>query len=140
MNFLGRADKTDREKVHMTVRKRPVAVMQLPEQLGKKEARQFARQVERCMNISRPYLVLDCSNVQLDKSVVYLLLGCLEEALKRNGDVKLVGIPLATDAILGSTGTNQLFEIFDTTAEAVNSFQQFSLDDASETDKSESAA
>jgi anti-sigma B factor antagonist len=140
MNFLGRADKTDREKVHMTVRKRPVAVMQLPEQLGKKEARQFARQVERCMNISRPYLVLDCSNVQLDKSVVYLLLGCLEEALKRNGDVKLVGIPLATDAILGSTGTNQLFEIFDTTAEAVNSFHQFSLDDASETDKSESAA
>jgi anti-anti-sigma regulatory factor len=140
MNFLGRADKTDREKVHMTVRKRPVAVMQLPEQLGKKEARQFARQVERCMNISRPYLVLDCSNVQLDKSVVYLLLGCLEEALKRNGDVKLVGIPLPTDAILGSTGTNQLFEIFDTTAAAVNSFHQFSLDDVSETDKSESAA
>jgi len=125
----------------MTVRKHPVAVMQLPEQLGKKEARSFARQVERCMNISRPHLVLDCSNVRhLDKSVVYLLLGCLEEALKRNGDVKLVGIPLAADAILGSTGTNQLFEIFDTTAEAVDSFHPFSLDDVSETDKSESAA
>jgi anti-anti-sigma regulatory factor len=76
----------------------------------------------------------------LDKSVVYLLLGCLEEALKRNGDVKLVGIPLAADAILGSSGTNQLFEIFDTTAEAVDSFHPFSLDDVSETDKSESAA
>jgi anti-anti-sigma regulatory factor len=133
--------KTEREKVHMTVRKRPVAVMQLPEQWGKKEAKQFARQVERCMNVSRPYLVLDCSNVRhLDKSVVYSLLGCLEEALKRNGDVKLVGIPLATDAILGSAGTNQLFEIFDTTAEAVNSFHQFSFDHVSETDKSESAA
>src|SRR5882757_1456453 len=139
--FLDEQIKTDREKVHMTVRKRPVAVMQLPEELGKKEARNFARQVERCMNITRPHLVLDCSNVRhLDKSVVYLLLGCLEEALKRNGDVKLVGIPLATDAILGSTRTNQLFEIFDTTAEAVNSFHQFSLDDLSETDKSESAA
>ncbi len=125
----------------MTVRKRPVAVMQLPERWGRKEARQFARQVERCMNVSRPYLVLDCSNVRhLDKSVIYSLLGCLEEALKRNGDVKLVGIPLATDAILGSTGTSRLFEIFDTTAEAVNSFHRLSLDYVSETGKSESAA
>jgi anti-sigma B factor antagonist len=139
--FLDEQIKIDREKVHMTVRKRPVAVMQLPEQWGKKEARQFARQVERCMSISRPYLVLDCSNLRhLDESVIYSLLGCLEEALKRNGDVKLVGIPLATDAILGSTGTNQLFEIFDTTAEAVNSFHQLSLDYVSETGKSESAA
>jgi anti-sigma B factor antagonist len=128
-------------RVHMTVRKRPVAVMQLPERLGKKQARNFARQVERSMNNSRPYLVLDCSNVRhLDKSVVYLLLGCLEEALKRNGDVKLVGMPLPMDAILGLIGTNQLFENFDTTADAVNSFHPFSLDDISETDKSESAA
>lgn len=125
----------------MTVRKRPVAVMQLPERLGKKEARNFAREVERCMDVARPYLVLDCSNVRhLDKSTVYLLLGCLEEALKRNGDVKLVGVPLMTDAILGSAGTNRLFEIFDTTADAVNSFHHLSLDEVSETDKSESAA
>lgn len=125
----------------MTVRKRPVAVMQLPERLGKKEARNFARQVERSMNISRPYLVLDCSNVRhLDRSVAYLLLGCLEEALKRNGDVKLVGMPLPTDEILGLIGTNRLFEIFDTTADAVNSFYPFSLDDVSETNTSESAA
>jgi anti-sigma B factor antagonist len=125
----------------MTVRKRPVAVMQLPERLGKKQARNFARQVERSMNNSRPYLVLDCSNVRhLDKSVVYLLLGCLEEALKRNGDVKLVGMPLPMDAILGLIGTNQLFEIFDTTADAVNSFHPFSLDNVSGTAKSESAA
>lgn len=125
----------------MTVRKRPIAVMQLPERLGTKEARNFARQIERCMDVSRPFLVLDCSNVRhLDKSLVYLLLGCLEEALKRNGDVKLVGIPLTTDAMLGATGTNRLFEIFDTTADAVNSFHQFSLDDVAEADKSESAA
>jgi anti-sigma B factor antagonist len=129
---------TDREKVYMTVRKRPVAVMQLPERLGKKEARTFAREVNRCMDMTRPYLVLDCSNVRhLDKSLVYLLLGCLEEALKRNGDVKLVGIPLTTDGMLGPNGTRRLFEIFDTTADAVNSFHPFSL---SEKDSSESAA
>jgi anti-sigma B factor antagonist len=125
----------------MTVRKRPIAVMQLPERLGKKEARNFTREVNRHMDMTRPYLVLDCSNVRhLDKSLVYLLLGCLEEALKRNGDVKLVGIPLPTDAMLGPTGANRLFEVFDTTADAVNSFHQFLLDDVSEADKSESAA
>jgi anti-sigma B factor antagonist len=121
--------------------KRPVAVMQFPELSKKREVRNFAREVERCMDVTRPFVVLDCSNVHhLDKGVVHLLLGCLEEAMKRNGDVKLVGLPLTADAILGSTGENRLFEIFDTTADAVNSFHQFALDNISETGKSESAA
>src|SRR6201987_5814310 len=89
----------------MTIRKRPVAVMQLPEQLTKKEARNFTRQVERSMTLTRPYLVLDCSNMQhLDNSVVHLLLQCLEEAMKRNGDVKLAGVPLTANALLGPLG------------------------------------
>jgi anti-anti-sigma factor len=121
--------------------KRPVAVMQFPELLKKREARNFAREVERCMDVTRPFLVLDCSNVRhLDQAVIHVLLGCLEEAMKRNGDVKLVGLPLTADAILGSTGTNRLFEIFDTRADAVNSFHQFALDNISEAGKSESAA
>jgi anti-anti-sigma factor len=121
--------------------KRPVAVMQFPELSKKREVRNFAREVERCMDVTRPFVVLDCSNVRhLDKAVVHLLLGCLEEALKRNGDVKLVGVPLTAEAVLGSTGANRLFEIFDTTADAVNSFHQFTHDNTSETGKSESAA
>jgi anti-anti-sigma factor len=121
--------------------KRPVAVMQFPELSKKREVRNFAREVERCMDVTRPFVVLDCSNVRhLDKAVVHLLLGCLEEAMKRNGDVKLVGVPLTAEAVLGSTGANRLFEIFDTTADAVNSFHQFTHDNTSETGKSESAA
>jgi anti-anti-sigma factor len=121
--------------------KRPVAVMQFPELSKKREVRNFAREVERCMDVTRPFVVLDCSNVRhLDKAVVHLLLGCLEEAMKRNGDVKLVGVPLTAEAVLGSTGANRLFEIFDTTADAVNSFHQFTHDNTSETGESESAA
>jgi anti-sigma B factor antagonist len=121
--------------------KRPVAVMQFPELSKKREVRNFAREVERCMDVTRPFVVLDCSNVRhLDKAVVHLLLGCLEEAMKRNGDVKLVGVPSTAEAVLGSTGANRLFEIFDTTADAVNSFHQFAHDNTSETGKSESAA
>ena len=37
-------------------------------------------------------MVLDCSNVrQLDRAGIQVLLRCLEEAMKRNGDVKLGG-------------------------------------------------
>ena len=123
----------------MTVRKRPVAVMQLPERFSRKEAQNFTREVERSMTVTRPYLVLDCSNVQhLDNCMVNLLLHCLEEAIKRNGDVKLAGVPVADNSILGPA--NRLFEIFDTTAEAVNSFHQLPFEDLSETTKSESAA
>ncbi len=86
----------------MTVRKRPVAVMQLPERFSRKEAQNFTREVERSMTVTRPYLVLDCSNVQhLDNSMVNLLLHCLEEAMKRNGDVKLAGVPVTDNSILG---------------------------------------
>jgi anti-sigma B factor antagonist len=125
----------------MTIRKRPVAVMQLPEQFTKKEAQSFTRDVERSMTLTRPYLVLDCSNIRhLDNSVVHLLLHCLEEAMKRNGDVKLAGIPLTANTMFGTNGANRLFEIFDTTADAVNSFHQLPFEDVSETGKSESAA
>jgi anti-anti-sigma regulatory factor len=42
------------------------------------------------MNNDRAYIVLDCSKVGvMDRSAIYLLLCCLEEAMKRNGDVKL---------------------------------------------------
>ena len=125
----------------MTVRIRPVTVMQLPERLGVREGRSFLREVEDCMNMERPYLVLDCSAIShLDNSVVHLLLRCLEEAMKRNGDVKLAGIPLMTEGVPGLTGTSRLFEIFDTTADAVNSFHQLPFDALSDPGESESAA
>ena len=93
------------------------------------------------MTTTRPYLVLDCSNIRhMDNSVVRLLLHCLEEAMKRNGNVKLAGIPSAVNPIFGTNGANRLFEIFDTTADAVNSFHELPFEDLSQADKSESAA
>jgi anti-sigma B factor antagonist len=125
----------------MTIRKRPVAVLQLPEQFTRKDARTFTREVERSMTATRPYLVLDCSNIRhMDNSVVQLLLHCLEEAMKRNGNVKLAGIPPAANPTFGTNGANRLFEIFDTTADAVNSFHELPFEDLSQAGKSESAA
>jgi anti-anti-sigma regulatory factor len=54
----------------------------------------------------------------------------LEEAIKRNGDVKLSAVPAEARSTLKLTGVDRIFEIFETNAEAVNSFRQVSIDTA----------
>jgi anti-anti-sigma factor len=107
---------------------RLVEVKQLPEKLSVRQGRVFFREVESCLKADRPRLVLDCSKVQqLDSAGIQMLLRCLEEALKRNGDVKLAVIPPGAAATLELTRVDRLFEVFGSTADAVNSFQQFPL-------------
>ena len=109
----------------MTLRMHAVAVKQLPENLNAKRGRLFFDELESCVNVDRPRLVLDCSNVrQMDSSALHLLLCCLEEAMKRNGDVKLSGIHEGARIVLELTGLDRLFEIYDTSADAVNSFRR----------------
>jgi anti-anti-sigma factor len=105
---------------------RLVAVKQLPETLSLKQGRLFFREVDSCWNTDRPRVVLDCSKVrQLDSAGIQVLLSCLEEAMKRNGDVKLAAIPPGAAAILELARVDHLFEAFDNTADAVSSFNQF---------------
>ena len=107
-----------------TMRKRRVAVVQLPTELGIAAERALFQEVERCMDSERPCVVIDCSSIsQLHDSQVYLLLSCLEEAMKRNGDIKLAGLPSGSDGVLEGNGVGRLFEVFATIADAVNSFQ-----------------
>jgi anti-sigma B factor antagonist len=109
----------------MTIQNRTVTVKQLPQTLSLKQEREFLRQIQISIGRERPCIVLDCSNVrQLDRSTLHLLLCCLEEAMKRNGDLKLAALPVGAAAILEQTGVTRLFEIYDTTADAVNSFRQ----------------
>jgi anti-anti-sigma factor len=115
----------------MTLRVCNVEIKQLPETLNVKQARHFLGEVESCMNTNRPCLVLDCSNVrQMDRSVIHLLLRCLEEAIKRNGDVKLTSLSEAGKATLRLTGVSRLFEMFETNADALSSFRRFSAEAA----------
>lgn len=105
-----------------------VAVKQLPEKLSIKQGRGFFREVESCFKTDRPRVVLDCSKVRhLDSAGIHVLLRCLEEAMKRNGDVKLASVPAGAAAILELTKVDRLFEVFENTADAVNSFHQFPM-------------
>jgi anti-anti-sigma factor len=107
------------------MQKRTVVVKQLPATLSGKQAKLFLRELEASMQAERPYLVLDCSRIgTMDGSVIHLLLCCLEEALKRNGDIKLSAIPSSAVSTLAQTGVDRLFDIFETTDAAVTGFHQ----------------
>ena len=91
-----------------------------------RQRRLFFRDLLKHMDGDRPRIVLDCGNLrECDKSGVLLLLRCLEEAMKRNGDVKLANIGPATRELLERTRAKRLFEVFDTPAQAVDSFYRF---------------
>jgi anti-sigma B factor antagonist len=113
----------------MRLRECAVKVEHLPEALSGKQRQLFKRKLESCLNIDRPRLVIDCSKVRgMDRPAIELLLYCLEEAMKRNGDVKLAAVTPEARAILERCGVDRLFEIFDTNMEAVSSFHRLPAD------------
>jgi anti-sigma B factor antagonist len=117
----------------MRTRTCALEVKEFPELFNPTQGRLFLGEVQRYLHDDRPYIVLDCSKLgQIDRPAIQLLLCCLEEAIKRNGDVKLAAVPAAAKSVLKLTGVDRLFEIFDTSAEAVNSFRRLSVERASQ--------
>lgn len=110
-------------EVIMHGRTRFVAVIQVPESLDERRKRDFCREFESCINVDRPLVVLDCSKVrEMDQNATHLVLCCLEEAMKRNGDVKLAALDPDARAALRSYGLDHVFEMFGTINDALESF------------------
>ncbi len=108
----------------MTMEKVDIQVRQFPEALDVGQGRGFLREMESRMESERPCVVLDCSRVrQMDRPAIHVLLCCLEEAMKRSGDVRLAAIPRDAGQILEATGVYGLFQVFDTVEEAAESFR-----------------
>jgi anti-sigma B factor antagonist len=128
------------QEANMTFQMHAVAVKQLPEALHAKRGRIFFEEMESWINVDRPRIVLDCSNIcHMDSSVVHVMLCCLEEAMKRNGDVKLASLNETAKAQLNLMGLDRLFEIFASNADAVNSFRRLAVDVTPHFLKSESS-
>lgn len=108
----------------MTSQTRTITAMQLPESTNSHQVRAFLRELSDCAQAGRPRIVIDCSGFRRwDEAVLFLLLFCLEEAIKRNGDVKLAAVPAEGKAVLESTGAARLFKTFATVVEAIDSFR-----------------
>ena len=104
----------------------PVVVMELPQKLNLTQAKTFLRELQPLLEADRPRLVLECSQIDdMDSAGVEMLLRCMQEAMKRNGDLKLAAVSPASGAFLELMRVDRLFEIFDTAKEAVQSFDEF---------------
>lgn len=61
----------------------------------------------------------------IDAAGIDVLLQCMREAVKRDGDLKLAGLSPQSAVVLELTRTGRLFEIYDTSTAAVKSFSSF---------------
>lgn len=105
---------------------RPVVVKRVPDRLNLKLARIFLREVQPFITSDRPQIVFDCSQIrQMDAAGVDMLLQCMSEVMKRDGDLKLAALSPQAAVVLELTRTDRLFEIYETSADAVRSFTAF---------------
>jgi anti-sigma B factor antagonist len=105
---------------------RPVVVKRMPEKLNQRQARAFLAGVQPLLTKDRPQLVFDLSQVkQLDSAGVDMLLHCLSQVMRRDGDLKLAALSHEAAVVLQLTRTDRLFEIYDTSTDAVRSYSSF---------------
>ncbi len=104
----------------------PVIVMELPERLKDADAGMFLGELQPLFESDHRRMVLDCSQVRcVDSAGVETLLRCLREAMQRDGDLKLAAVAPASGVILELLRVDRLFEMFETTEEAVQSLHAF---------------
>lgn len=112
----------------------PVIVMELPERLNRSEGRTFLAEMRPLLENDRPRVVLDCSQVQhIDSAGIEVLLECMEEAMKRDGDLKLAALSQASAALLELMRVDRLFEVFETAEEAARSFHVVAMPELGQT-------
>jgi anti-sigma B factor antagonist len=110
----------------MEINSRPVVVKRMPERVNARSAREFWQDVQPFLSADRPQLVFDLSPVvQLDAAGVEMLLRCMSEAHRRDGDLKLAAPSEQAAVVLELTRTERLFEIYETSMDAVRSFSGF---------------
>lgn len=107
----------------------PIVVMQVPENLNVREVHSFMQELGPLLESNRPRIVLDCSQVcSMESAGVEMLLRCLEEVLKRDGDLKLAALSPEAEVILELMRVARVFETFQSCEDAVRSFHAIPAD------------
>jgi anti-sigma B factor antagonist len=105
----------------------PIVVKHLPARLNLGQIQEFLTEIEPVLKSDQPHIVFDFSHVRhMDSAGVEMLLHCMEETTKRDGDLKLAAVPPELSVILELTRVDRLFEIFESSEAAVESFEGFS--------------
>jgi len=67
--------------------------------------------------------VFDCSNLEfLDSTGLGVLLLCLKEAMKKDGDIRLAAVNETVRMVLEITRADEIFQVFPTVEEGTASF------------------
>lgn len=103
-----------------------IMVIKMPGTVDTRSSKTFLREfAESIAQVVRPCVVLDCSSVRrVDGAFLNLLLCSLEEAMKRNGDVRLCCLSEAARPAMQSMSMENLFRFYPTAAEAAESFRR----------------
>ena len=103
----------------------PVTVMQLPDLSDPSAHRSFLREVKKLMDSSRrPRLIVDLSTVgQIAPESIDLLLECVDQAERSDGEVSVAGASRETEVILELTQATSVLNIFPSVLEAANGSQ-----------------
>lgn len=99
---------------------RSTIVIKLPEDLTRKAVRVAMRQLRPGLRLDHPHVVVDLSNVrQMDSAAIDMLLHCVVEVARRDGELKLAGLSPEAATVLELTRMDRIFEIFPSVPDAV---------------------
>lgn len=103
--------------------KRTIVVIGLPERLTLMHNRIFLLEIDALLNTDRPRIVFDFSQVQeIDGEGVDMLLHCVRQVIRQDGDLTLAAVPAEIRVVLELTCLDRLFEIFENNSDAVESY------------------
>lgn len=101
----------------------PVLIRRLPARVDAEVVRTLMRELAPSLRSDGPRLVFDLAQVEeMDAAGVDMLLTCMTEVSKRDGDLKLAAPSPRALVILELTQMDRLFEIFESSSEAAASF------------------
>lgn len=87
------------------------------------EAREFYKQLCPILISDRPRIVFDMSKTfHVDSTGIAVLLRCIYQATRRDGDIKLAGVSAQIAVVFELTRIGQIFEMYDTAVAATMSF------------------
>ena len=103
----------------------PVTVIRIDGDLDEEGVQKLRVSLLDCLSAKRCNVVLNLSAL---KFISYMGVGVLVERLRQfrslSGDLKLVGLNLYTERLFRMVGISDLFETYDTEANAVQVFQE----------------
>lgn len=105
--------------------RRTIVVVGLPQRLTRAHGRDFLLEIGPLLDVDRPRIVFDCSQVrEIDRAGTDMLLHCVEQVIRQDGELTLSAVPAKIMAVLELTCVDRLFEIFQSNSDAVESYKR----------------